>query len=169
VSNLCPGPTDFKCCLPPNGESSTNGPISRSEIISRGQYWIKKHVPYNGDTTYPDPDGVKYRTDCSGFVSMALHTTAPGVSTVGMINIAKEINPKDLQPGDFVGVLGEGTAGSAGHVTLFLSWVDATNKSYKSLECMSTNDIKGCVAFERPIGWGTHGRVSKAYRYIRVK
>jgi len=40
--------------------------IGRSTIVARGQDWVDKHVPYNQGATH---DG--YRTDCSGFVSMA--------------------------------------------------------------------------------------------------
>jgi len=39
--------------------------VARSTMISRGQDWVNKHVPYSQEKTY---DG--YRTDCSGFVSM---------------------------------------------------------------------------------------------------
>ncbi|KAJ9412802.1 hypothetical protein QL093DRAFT_2090362 [Fusarium oxysporum] len=89
-----------------SGSSSLNGKISRREIISRAQYWVSRHVPYSMSATYPDPEGTRYRTDCSGFVTMALHATAPGYNTVRLPEIAKEISWKDLQPGDFVGTLG---------------------------------------------------------------
>jgi len=168
ASNMCPGPSSFKCCLPRPGTSITNGPITRSEIISRGKYWINKHVPYNQTKFYPDPDGANYRTDCSGFVAMALRATAPGTSTVGMINIAKEIKWDELQPGDFVGVLGDGTGEDKGHVTLFWAWVDKnTKKKYKSLECKGTD--YGCLASEREVKWKKGAKVAKPYRYIRVK
>lgn len=39
--------------------------IARTTIISRGQDWVDKHVPYSQTGSH---DG--YRTDCSGFVSM---------------------------------------------------------------------------------------------------
>ena len=168
VSGLCPGPADFKCCLPGGDDgSSTNGPISRSEIMSRAQFWIDRHVPYSQKATYPDPQGKRYRTDCSGFVSMALHSSAPGYSTVGLVDIARGISWDSLQPGDFVGTLGPGTGGDDGHVTLFNGWVDAnTKKRYKTLECRGD---KGCVASERPVGWSVGSHTAKPYRYTRVK
>lgn len=49
---LEPDSDNFKC-------------IARTTIISRGQDWVDKHVPYSQSGTH---DG--YRTDCSGFVSM---------------------------------------------------------------------------------------------------
>ncbi len=182
ATGFCPGPANFKCCLPGSGGgdkpgggdsggstgSAINKPITRKEIIDRGMDWIKKHVPYSMERSYPDRNGRKYRTDCSGFVSMALHTNSPGYTTVTLGEIAKEINWDELQPGDFVGTLGRGTAGAGGHVTLFHSWVGGGKKRYKALECRGK--AYGCVAYERPIKWKTgEGKVSKPYRYTRVK
>lgn len=148
------------------GTSSYEGKIKRAEIISRGEYWISRHVPYSMNAVYPDPQGRKYRTDCSGFVSMALHAMAPGYSTVTLPQIAREIKWSELKPGDFVGTLGAGTGGAAGHVTLFKSWADSAHKEYNTLECRGT--AYGCVAYKRPVGWTDGGHVSKPYRYIHV-
>ena len=156
-------------CKPPSsggGHSSTNGKISRKEIIARGHYWIDRHVPYSMRGSYPDPEGTRYRTDCSGFVAMALHASAPGYSTVDLGRIGHQIAWKDLQPGDFVGTLGPGTGGAYGHVTLFLSWADSGKKTYNSLECRGT--AYGCVAFKRKVGWKEGSFTSKPYRYIHV-
>lgn len=149
------------------GTSTMGGKIKRSEIISRGEFWINRHVPYSMNAEYPDPEGTKYRTDCSGFVAMALHAAAPGTNTVGLPAIAKEIAWNDLQPGDFVGTLGPGTGGADGHVTLFKSWVDSSKKSYHTLECRGT--AYGCVAYTRPIGWKDGSFTSKPYKYIHVE
>ncbi|KAL2021292.1 hypothetical protein VTK56DRAFT_7371 [Thermocarpiscus australiensis] len=146
--------------------SAYNGNITRAEIIARGEYWVSRHVPYSMSATYPDPQGRQYRTDCSGFVSMALHATAPGYSTVSLPEIATAIEWKDLKPGDFVGTLGPGTGGAAGHVTLFYSWADSAHTEYNTLECRGT--AYGCVAFKRPVGWKDGSFTSKPYRYIRV-
>ncbi|KAK4152254.1 hypothetical protein C8A00DRAFT_35050 [Chaetomidium leptoderma] len=150
---------------PGGGLSSYNGKINRTEIISRGQYWVSRHVPYSMTAEYPDPQGRKYRTDCSGFVSMALHSNAPGFNTVSLPDIAKSIAWKDLKPGDFVGTLGAGTGGAAGHVTLFLSWADKAHKEYNTLECRGTY---GCVKYKRPVSWKVGSYTAKPYRYIRV-
>ena len=149
------------------GGSTTNGEISRSEILSRGEFWISRHVPYSMTGSYPDPQGVKYRTDCSGFVSMALHSTAPGDNTVSLLQISTEIAWNDLQPGDYVGTLGDATGGAGGHVTLFKSWTDSTKKNYNSLECKGTQ--YGCLATVRGIGWTDGPFTSKPYRYVHVQ
>src|SRR4051812_37995954 len=44
--------------------------ISRAEIIARAQTWVAAQVPYSQDDYYGG-----YRTDCSGYVSMALKTS----------------------------------------------------------------------------------------------
>ncbi|KHN97565.1 NlpC/P60-like cell-wall peptidase [Metarhizium album ARSEF 1941] len=143
-----------------------NAKISRQDIIARGQYWVSKHVPYSMDATYPDQQGTRYRTDCSGFVTMALHATPPGYSTVTLPEICKPISWAELQPGDLVGTLGPGTGGAAGHVTLFHSWADASRSSYNTLECRGG---AGCVAYKRPVGWKDGPYTAKPYRYIRVE
>ncbi|CAG7964990.1 hypothetical protein N7519_007138 [Penicillium mononematosum] len=148
-----------------DGSSSYQGKISRKEILSRGQYWVSRHVPYSMSDYYPDPQGRKYRTDCSGFVSMALHAASPGASTVSLPDIAKSISWDDIKPGDFVGTLGAGTGGAAGHVTLFKSWADSSKKEYNTLECRGTY---GCVAYKRPVGWKVGSYTAKPYRYIHV-
>ncbi|KAL5335519.1 hypothetical protein BJX70DRAFT_410403 [Aspergillus crustosus] len=160
VTDSCDGDGDSG-----NGTSSYNGEITRDEILSRGQYWVSKQVPYSMTATYPDQQGRKYRTDCSGFVSMALHATSPGFNTVSLPDIAKAISWDDILPGDFVGTLGSGTGGAAGHVTLFHSWAGSDKKEYVTLECRGTY---GCVKYQRPVGWKVGGFTAKPYRYIRV-
>ncbi|KFY91570.1 hypothetical protein V500_04593 [Pseudogymnoascus sp. VKM F-4518 (FW-2643)] len=155
-----------ECKTGGSGDSTTNGKITRKEIIARAKYWIDRHVPYSMSGYYPDPKGTKYRTDCSGFVAMSLHASAPGYSTVDLPRIGKQIAWKDLQPGDFVGTLGPGTGGANGHVTLFLSWTDKTKKAYNTLECRGK--AYGCVAFTRKVGWKDGSFTSKPYKYIHV-
>ncbi|KAL2870138.1 putative NlpC/P60-like cell-wall peptidase [Aspergillus lucknowensis] len=149
-----------------NGTSEYQGEITREEIISRGQFWVAAHVPYSMTGSYPDPQGRSYRTDCSGYVSMALHAWAPGYNTVSLPEVAEAIEWEDLQPGDFVGTLGDGTANAAGHVTLFYSWTDDDHTEYNTLECQGGN---GCVTDVREVGWGVGDFTAKPYRYTRLK
>jgi len=149
-----------------DGGSILNGPISRIEIMLRGQYWIDKHVPYSQEKYYPDPAGMKYRTDCSGFVSMALHTNHPGYNTVSLPEVAVRINWSQLQKGDFVGTLGAGTGGDDGHVVLFHSWKDSGKTTMKTLECTGS---RGCVVFEREKGFAVGSKNALPYRYKHLK
>jgi hypothetical protein len=163
VAGHCPGAADIECCV----KAVFNAKITRAEIIARGELWIKEKVPYSMTKTHADAEGAQYRTDCSGFVSMALHITPPGLSTVTLPQVAKKIAWNDLQPGDFVGTLGAGTGGADGHVTLFHSWVSSAKKEYNTLECRGT--AFGCVAFKRPVGWKDGSHTSAPYRYIHVE
>ena len=148
------------------GTSSIGGSISRDEIISRGEFWTSQHIPYSMHTWIPGPEGKSYRTDCSGFVSMALHLSN-ALSTVTLPNVVNPISWDDLQPGDVVGTLGPGTGGASGHVTLFHSWANSAKSRYHSLECQG-GDI-GCAPYEREINWPDHGFTAKPYRYIHVQ
>jgi hypothetical protein len=147
------------------GSSSVGGKISRNEIVSRGQYWVSKHVPYSMSKYFPDQQGRNYRTDCSGFVSMALHAASPGYSTVTLGQIATPISYGSIKAGDLIGTLASGTGGAAGHVVLFHSWTDASHKKYNTLECKGTN---GCVKWVRSVGWKVGSVVAKPYRYKHV-
>ncbi|KAL2160554.1 hypothetical protein VTH06DRAFT_1242 [Thermothelomyces fergusii] len=149
-----------------NGGSVYQGKINRTEIISRGEFWTDQNVPYSMEKTFPDQQGRYYRTDCSGFVSMALHAVAPGYSTVTLPEIAVAISWDDLKAGDFIGTLGAGTGGSGGHVTLFESWADDAHTQYWSLEC--ANREKGCLRQKRNRDWSVGDKIAKPYRYIKV-
>jgi Putative peptidoglycan binding domain len=112
--------------------SSVGGSISRSEVISRASSW--NGTPYS-TTTYKDGPGTgpAYRTDCSGYVSMALHLSGSD-STVSLPSVVTEISASQLQPGDLIGVLGPNTGGNAGHVLIFDGWANAAHTSYIAWE-----------------------------------
>lgn len=149
----------------PDIASDYNGPISRNEILERANYWIAQGVPYSMTANYPDPLGRQYRTDCSGFVSMALHTNSPGYSTVTLPEVAQAITYDNIKPGDFVGTLGAGTGGAGGHVVIFKSWADNAKSTYNTVECKYP---EGCVAFTRSVGWSVGSVVAEPFRYTRV-
>lgn len=62
-----------------------------------------------------------YRTDCSGYVSGVLKLPSPGWSTVDLPDLCTVIDPKALELGDPIGLMGPGTGGAAGHVMSFES------------------------------------------------
>jgi hypothetical protein len=147
------------------GGSSLGGKISRKEIMARGQYWVNKHIPYSMNRQAPDQQGRKYRTDCSGFVSMALHASSPGYSTVTLGQIATPIKYSNIKAGDLVGTLAAGTGGKYGHVVLFHSWANSAKTRYYTLECKGTD---GCVKWTRYVGWKVGPVVAQPYRYKNV-
>ena len=106
--------------------SSVGGQISRDEIMQRAQHWVDKKVPYSQTKYYTTPpDNRQYRTDCSGYVSMAWHL-ANQPSTRELDQYSTQLSGYDqLCPGDIL--LRKVPLGSnpPGHVVLFSGWADA--------------------------------------------
>lgn len=144
--------------------SSVGGTISRSEVISRAQYWVKKKVPYSMNATAADPQGRKYRTDCSGMVSMALHL-GTSASTVSLTSYVTAISWSSLKPGDVVGTLGSGTQGANGHVVIFNGWYNSAHTVFRTLEEKGST---GAVASTRSINFKVGTHVAKPYRYKKI-
>ena len=112
-----------------------------AEIVARAQAgWPYDAVPYSQSGVFNDDDGAGphiggYRRDCSGLATMAGGGPAPGYSTVTMLTSGwvRPIPWAELAAGDFVGALGPGTAGDAGHVMVVESVNRAAN-TYTVLE-----------------------------------
>src|SRR5687768_23597 len=86
--------------------STAGGSITRSEIIQRAHNWYTRspQLSYNQGAEALDVDGQHwYRTDCSGFVSMALHLTSDP-NTAGLPAYATAISWSALRPGDFLDI-----------------------------------------------------------------
>lgn len=96
--------------------------MARSTMVSRAQTWVDNHVPYDQSKTY---DG--YRTDCSGFVSMAWELSKPGLTTQTLPSVSTNIGKDSLQPGDALLCESE-------HVVLFGGWTDSTKTHYIAYE-----------------------------------
>src|SRR5262245_49493887 len=142
VSGL--GAVTITAAAPPTpafAASSVDGAITRSEVISRAQFWVGKPFPYDQGARAADQDGLLYRTDCSGFVSMALHISPQwgGPTTDGLPSYATAINKDDLMPGDIVmaPIVWNATHTakvSEGHVILFESWSNPQHTAYNAYE-----------------------------------
>jgi hypothetical protein len=147
--------------------SKVGGPITRKEVLSRAKYWYdhRNKIKYSGRGSYRDPQGRKYRTDCSGYVSMALHLKS-SLSTVTLPGVGKKIARMSMQPGDYTGRLGAGTGGAAGHVRIFVRWVNKSAGTYKAYDFGST-----------PVKYRTYklstdkraGHWFVSYRYKKIK
>ena len=117
--------------------SSPGGRITQSEVIARAQSWQTQvppcgYTPENSATcNTPDPEGVGYRSDCSGFVSMALHLRAPGLDTQQLASSFTPITKDALQVGD---ILDNPPAGQSGHVVLFAGWTSTAHTAYRGYE-----------------------------------
>lgn len=151
------------------GNSARGGAISREEVLSRAKYWYDNRggIPYDWAGYYRDPDSADhtYRQDCSGFVSMALHLT-DSLSTVTLPSVGTQIPRTAMQPGDYTGILGDGTAGDAGHVRLFEKWADQSAGTYWAYDFGATPVAHQIyrLSTDEPrngIGW-------TAYRYDNI-
>ncbi len=105
--------------------------VARSTMISRGQDWVTKHVPYSQEKTY---DG--YRTDCSGFVSMCWELAKPGLTTFTLNTVSHGVTKAELQPGDAMNC-------ASHHVVLFAGWNDGGKTQYIAME--EANTAEGTV------------------------
>ncbi|MGK5739446.1 NlpC/P60 family protein [Micromonospora sp. URMC 103] len=108
--------------------------ISRAEIIVRAYDWWQRRIPYNQGATATDVEGVPYRTDCSGFISMAWRLSTSR-TTDTLDDVSTTIPKSDLQEGDIMMWDGSGTAG---HVVLFEKWANADKTRLWIFEQAST-------------------------------
>lgn len=97
-------------------EGTTSSKIVRNDILTRGRSWIDEHVPYSQSANHTNKYGT-YRTDCSGFVSMAW-ALGESRTTWTLWNVSKQIGSGELQPGDALLKDSDGTD----HVALFVRW-----------------------------------------------
>lgn len=97
------------------------GAITRSQVISRGEQWVKKRIGYSQSRYYRG-----YRRDCSGFVSMAWRL-GHSYTTRTIHRRATRIRVSSLRPGDAVLIPGR-------HVSLFAGWKNKRARTYYALE-----------------------------------
>ncbi|WP_197084700.1 hypothetical protein, partial [Saccharothrix sp. ST-888] len=107
-------------------------PISRADVIARAQSWVAENVPYSQSVYYTDGNGT-YRTDCSGFISMAWNLPSSGADNWGattwtLPDFATRLGSLDeLQAGDMIDKTDQ-------HVVLFKQWADAAHSAAVVLE-----------------------------------
>jgi hypothetical protein len=111
-------------------QSSVSG--ERKTVVDRAFTWWDAQVPYSQSKYYRG-----YRTDCSGFISMAWqlgtsYTTANFVSGGGESFLLGSYN--SLQPGDALVRRSNG----AGHIVMFLGWNNSAKTSACVIEQTST-------------------------------
>lgn len=111
--------------------------VTRSQIMARAASWLRPPVTYSQHHFHENEYG-QYRTDCSGYVSMAWGLPGRpadrhgGLDVVGLMRMSSEIDRAELRPGDAL-ILAEGT-NLTRHVTLFEKWADGTFDYYWGCE-----------------------------------
>jgi hypothetical protein len=147
--------------LQPSGQAA-NGvqaadpgpPISRSEIIARAQTWLNPPVPYSQDA-YKDG----YRTDCSGYVSMAWHLNR-NYWTGDLHTVGVAIQFLDLRAGDMLLYHNPSNPVNGSHVVLFDRWVGSPGGDFYMYEQTPPNTLHR--------KWSqTQGRVLSNYKPFR--
>lgn len=102
---------------PPVGGSST--------AALRGNSWVAAKVKYSQKRYYANKYG-RYRTDCSGFVSM-MWALSSSYTTRSLPKISHVITKAQLQSGDILNSANY-------HVVLFDAWADAAHTRYWGYE-----------------------------------
>jgi hypothetical protein len=117
--------------------------VTPEEAFTRAATWLGAvnggPVPYSMDLCFPgfgsSADGCApptYRTDCSGFVSMALGLSSSLVtSQLASSDYTVALSKEQLHPGDLL--INPG-AGGAGHAVLFEKWADGAHNTYWGYE-----------------------------------
>ncbi|SDS33357.1 hypothetical protein [Actinopolymorpha singaporensis] len=151
----------------PAPKSVTDGTISRAEVLARARTWLTPSISYDMNGSAAAPDGVMYRSDCSGYASMALHLDAPGRSTIDLPDVTHVLRSKDdLKPGDLLGIMGPDTGGAGGHVMIFVKWNDTSHSSFTVWEHSGNPDQPHKSVYDWPIqdSRGTY----LPYRYDKI-
>lgn len=91
--------------------------VTRSEIISRAKTWSDIGIPYSQTDYYGG-----YRTDCSGYVSMAWKLSE-SLTTRSLDQVSHRIDKDDLLAGDIL-------LSYDNHVVIFEKWADTAHTSY---------------------------------------
>lgn len=105
--------------------------LSRSTILARADRWVKLGVSYSQSAYFEG-----YRTDCSGYVSMAWALTSNGrpisLSTASLDapNVSVAITKDALQPGDLILRPSDQPGASSGHAVIFAGWADQAHTKY---------------------------------------
>ncbi|MET7637323.1 hypothetical protein [Streptomyces sp. NPDC005438] len=116
---------------------SQDGPsaqaISRATVIKRAKTWLTANngsqVPYSQSKTFQG-----YRTDCSGYASMALKYGKPGTNTVGLAtsDFTSKIKMANLKKGDLV--IDAKGSNTTRHVVIFEKWTSSAKNKYWAYE-----------------------------------
>ncbi|WP_143253935.1 NlpC/P60 family protein [Amycolatopsis keratiniphila] len=124
---------------------------NRDQVIERAKSWLDPPVPYSQEKLHENKYGI-YRTDCSGFVSMAWGIPgAPsnkhgGLDTIGLAQVGFEVAKRRLRAGDALLCI-EGTRLTR-HVTLFADWADRRCSTYWAFEqCGGTGTVYRRVVY----------------------
>jgi hypothetical protein len=160
--------------------------VTRAEVLARAETWVAKYVPYSqsryatlaGDlvpATATSPSSLGYRTDCSGFASMALALTNSwgkplSLDSATLPHYCTKITKAELKPGDLIlrpkDLFIDGKRVPYGHAGVFVRWVDASKTRYVLYHESSSKN--GAVAVEMRYPFGSEVGFAP-YRYEGIE
>ena len=160
--------------------------VTRAEVLARAETWVAKYVPYSqsryatlaGDlvpTSATSPSSLGYRTDCSGFASMALALTnrwgkPMSLDSATLPHYCTKITKAELKPGDLIlrpkDLVIDGKRVPYGHAGVFVRWVDSSKTRYVLYHESSSKD--GAVAVEMRYPFGSETGFAP-YRYEGIE
>ncbi|WP_051713170.1 helix-turn-helix domain-containing protein [Spirillospora albida] len=129
--------------------------ITRSEVIARARAWhprTPRRVPYDQAANYQG-----YRTDGSGYASMALGLPKPGPNSASLVtSYCRPIAARDLRPGDLI-INPTGGAGQR-EVMIFERWTTPARTAYRvfqqrrgyGTDHLVLRDVTGSAGGHRP-------------------
>jgi len=107
--------------LAPAAEAAPNDPILRSDVMDRARNWVSRNIQYDQRATAGGPSGTyRWRTDCSGFVSMALKLGPTGIGCPNTTALAGTTYGTGIAKADMRG--GDYLVRSGVHCVLFQMW-----------------------------------------------
>ncbi|KAL0222455.1 hypothetical protein RCL1_002309 [Eukaryota sp. TZLM3-RCL] len=124
--------TEFEDVAPSNVTEPSIGCITRQSILARARRWIDLGITYSQQRTCEG-----WRTDCSGFVSMAHGgIPKPGDTTYTFITHghAEWISKAELLPGDILLSNTRVESDHQHHVLMFVAWADSGKTKYSAYE-----------------------------------
>nr|WP_240930065.1 peptidoglycan-binding protein [Streptomyces coryli] len=103
--------------------------ITRDAMLQRAKSWLNRNIRYSQSAKH---DG--YRTDCSGYVSMALDLRANPITTdLATATYTHRLGSmNELRPGDLV--IDATGSNTTRHVVIFNGWTDTSHTAYQALE-----------------------------------
>jgi hypothetical protein len=150
----------------PHTSVSTLSSITRAQVLARAQTWhphTSQRVPYSQSRTHGG-----YRTDCSGYASMALALGKPGPSTRDLRKprYSTRISMSQLKPGDLV----IDWQGRHTHVVIFAKWANSRHSLYWEYEQRGRTKTSGYGTDYRTRNYGlARGSQFHAYRPNNIR
>ncbi len=130
--------------------------VSPNDVLARARTWTDAGITYD-QLGYHEG----YRTDCSGFVSMAW-ALPENLTTWRIPLVAEPIEKEELRAGD---VLVDATSDNR-HCVIFERWADPTRTRYWALESSGRPDLHRAVRRVVPYPYEINAEHYVPYRYV---